>query len=413
MRSIHISVIAMVFALNIAFADNQDRQPGPDFDCRADAVKPQVHCGTTPTAVFDENGRLWVVFEHEDFVYVVYSEDNGQTFGQPVRVNEIAEPLYTNGENRPKIAIGNAGEIFVSWTKITEGRFAGDIRFSRSLDGGRKFEPLITVNDDGLVTSHRFESIFVNSTGSVFITWIDKRDLLAARAAGRAYDGAAVYYTVSNNSGATFAVNRNVTQGSCECCRIAMAEDEKGDVAIFVRHIFGDNIRDHGFAVLGRDDLQSPLVRVTRDDWQIEACPHHGPAMIFTGGDGYHLTWYTGGTERKGVYYGYYESGKGQVHNLASIAPSASASHPFIAEVADRLMLVWKEFDGEKTNIKLVESVDEGHSWGAAQSIATTIDASDHPFILTHGDNAYLSWHTSREGLRIMPMINTSERETR
>ena len=413
MRRIHAVVIATLFTMNVAFAGDQDRRANPGFDCSADDVPPLVHCGTTPSATFDEDGRLWVAFEHNDFVYVVSSDDEGQTYSPAARVNEIAEPLNTNGENRPKIALGNGGEIYVSWTKITEGRFAGDIRFSRSLDRGTDFAALITVNDDGLVTSHRFESLFVDSTGAIYMVWIDKRDLLAAQADGRDYEGAAIYYTVSTDGGATFAANRKVADNSCECCRIAMSEDDNGDVAIFFRNIFGDNIRDHGFAVLGRDRLRSPLVRVTRDDWQIDACPHHGPAMSFAGGDGFHLTWYTGGAARKGVYYGYYDSGRGQVRNLASMAATASASHPYIAEVAGSLLLVWKEFDGEKTNIKLVESVNDGHSWGPAQSIATTPDASDHPFILAHGKDAYLSWHTSLDGLRIIPVTTDSGRATR
>ncbi|MGY8814880.1 MAG: exo-alpha-sialidase [Gammaproteobacteria bacterium] len=364
-----------------------------------------VHCGRTPTTAIDNNGRLWVAYVIGEFVNVVYSDDLGIHYSDPVKVNSRPEEIYTNGENRAKIAFGRNGEIYVSWTVVRDGPFYGDIRFSRSLNNGKNFEEARTVNDDGMLTSHRFETLFVDSKGNIYISWLDKRDQVVTLDRGVEYNGAALYYTISKNNGLTFAKNRKVADYSCECCRIAMSETPSGDVAAFWRHIFGDNIRDHGFAVLGLEDIVIPVQRATKDDWQIEACPHHGPAMVTGDDDLYHVTWFTLGEARKGINYGRYNPLTETMMDIRTVATTGS-SHPFISRIREKLFLVWKQFDGEKTNIMSIASMDSGETWSAAQIISSTDNASDHPLLITSGEQVWLSWHTSKEGLRIIPLTD-------
>ncbi|MEO2176562.1 MAG: sialidase family protein [bacterium] len=365
-----------------------------------------VHCARTPSAAFDANGDLVVVFAQNDFVYFVRSTDNGRTFRQPVRINTEAEPVYTNGENRPKIVPGKSDQIFVSWSKITPGRFTGDIRFSRSLDGGLTFSPVVTVNDDGLLTTHRFETLGIDSSGNLFIAWVDKRDGDAARTRGKNYPGAAIYYSVSADGGASFSANRRVAANSCECCRIAMTPDESG-VAIFWRHIFAGSLRDHAFARLDIDSSTIPVQRATFDHWRIEACPHHGPSMIKLPDDGigsYHLTWFTNSAQRQGIFYGRGVDGKEDPTNLLKVSNSPGASHPHLIGKESNLWLVWKEFDGDKTHIKLISSNDRGGKWTEEVILASTINESDHPFLLQSGEGTFLSWFTDDEGYRLVDL---------
>src|SRR5690554_7838071 len=62
------------------------------LSCAADAA-PSVHCGTTPTAAFDPDGRLWVAFAQGEHVYVTGSENGGDSFESAVRVNDVPESL--------------------------------------------------------------------------------------------------------------------------------------------------------------------------------------------------------------------------------------------------------------------------------------------------------------------------------
>ncbi|MDH4108133.1 MAG: exo-alpha-sialidase [Gammaproteobacteria bacterium] len=370
--------------------------------CASGDPGPSVHCGRAPSAAFDLAGRLWVAFEQGGHVWVSRADGDLHEFAEPVRVNDTPETVEVNGENRPKIAFGASGEVYVSWTRKLAGGFNGEIRFSRSVDGGRGFEAARTINDDGLVTGHRFETLFVDERDNVYLTWLDKRDLVAATAAGEGYAGAAVYYTVSTDRGASFVPNRRVADHSCECCRIAAAATDDGDVALFFRSVFGDNVRDHGFAVVGPDRVREPVRRATVDGWRIDACPHHGPAMSRAGGGRFHLAWFTGGDERKGIYYGRYDLPAGSLENVRSVASSASAGHPSLAGSADRPVLAWKEFDGERTAVKAIVSGDGGAHWSPPRTLAATSGASDHPLLVEHDRRVFLSWHTADEGLRIV-----------
>jgi hypothetical protein len=367
-----------------------------------------LRCATAPTLAFDRAGKLWAVFDHNGTIYVTHAPSAHADFRPPVAVNGTPEPIDANGENRPKIAFGAGREIYLSWTRKIAGGYNGEIRFSRSLDGGISFDPVRTINDDGLVTGHRFETLFVDTHGNVYLAWIDKRDLQGLNDSEREFAGAAIYYTVSQDSGNSFAENRRVAANSCECCRIAAAETPQGDVALFFRQIFDQHVRDHGLAIVGPDGVVKPMRRVTQDDWRIDACPHHGPSMLSAGNGEYHLAWFTGGEQRKGIFYGRYDDNSGTLNRLTEISRAATAGHPFLGLAGDHLLLVWKEFDGQQTNAYLVESGDDGATWGERQLIASTAGGSDHPFLIARDNSSFLSWKTVDDGLRIIKLMGDS-----
>jgi hypothetical protein len=372
---------------------------------------PSPHCGVTPTPAFDLQGRLWVAFVQHGHVYVTHSQDLGSTFATPVAVNPVVEEIYTNGENRPKLAFGPKGEIYLSWTQKTNGRYTGDIRFSRSLDGGATFDAPRTINDDGLSVSHRFDSLLVTATGSIYIVWLDKRDKGAVeRDSGRDYKGAAVYYTVSRDRGAHFEANRKLADHSCECCRIAVAPWEQDGLAVFWRHIFDINTRDHAFMTLNSTDNPG-IRRITFDDWRIDACPHHGPAIGRSMDRGYHLAWFTNGPERKGIFYGHYRPVEKQMSRLRPVDDAAGAAHPQVLANERQTVLVWKTFDGKLTRLQSMTSDDHGKTWSPVDTLMRTHGASDHPLLVSDGDRIYLSWQTRQDGYRLVQATIGEERK--
>ena len=362
-------------------------------NCPADL---SIHCGETPSAVFASSGRLWTTFVQGQHVYVSYSDNQGETYSTPVRANPLPEAIYTNGENRPKIGLGNRGQVYLSWTEKTGGMHTGNIRFSYSLDGGRSFENPRTVNDDGLLTSHRFDQLYVSPSGKIFIAWLDKRDQVRLRAAGKQYTGSAVYYAVSANSGKSFGENIRVADHSCECCRLAMAPAGGDRVAVLWRHIFNATTRDHAIALLSADGQTSGFHRATYDDWQVDACPHHGPDMAYAAPGVYHMSWFSDGDDHKGIYYARYNFSSASIESVRAVDTRPGASHPQVAEFAGQLFLVWKFFDGERTRIQVMESLDKGRTWSAQRTVASTDSSSDHPVLITHSDGIYLGWHVEK-----------------
>ncbi|MCB1953923.1 MAG: exo-alpha-sialidase, partial [Rhodocyclaceae bacterium] len=193
------------------------------------------------------------------------------------------------------------------------------VRFARSLDGGRHFDEPLTVNDDHAPISHRFDAMARDGRGRIYLTWLDKRDLSAAQAGGTDYAGAAVYYAVSEDNGASFTANRRLVDHSCECCRIAVDVDPDDRLVVLWRHVFPVDLRDHAIARLDSDAATTDVrpVRATDDGWRIDGCPHHGPDLSLSklAGQAHraHITWFTQGDKNRGLYYGRYDLDRGHL----------------------------------------------------------------------------------------------------
>ena len=363
--------------------------------CRNKNAIPTIQCASTTSAHFDKKGNLWVAWYNSGHVYVSRSNDKGQTFKPPVTVNSSPELVYAKGENRPKLAFGNKGEIYVSWTqKLTEKRFSGHIRFARSLDGGKHFSDPITVNDHLEVTSHRFDALAVNKKGDIYIAWLDKRDLLAAKKINKKYNGAALYYAVSTNAGKSFRKNKKIADSSCECCRVVMAMDNRELPVIVWRHIYGDNIRDHGIVNFVKRDLAAKPKRLSFDNWKIQGCPHHGPAISIAKDGVYHNTWFNNATERHGLFYANSsDNGESFSRPINFGNYDNAAGHADVLSLGKKVYIVWKEFNGKQSIVFLKKSNDAGTSWSTPQQLATSSFSSDHPFLVSNNDDIYLNWH--------------------
>lgn len=367
----------------------------------------KVELGTG--AAVDARGNYWIVTKEaagdEQYVALQGSTDGGRTWSAPRRLQSVPEAVSADGENRPKLAFGPQGQMYVSYTKPLAKPYTGEIRFMRSLDGGKSFSPPQTVHANRELITHRFESMIVDGSGRIFIAWIDKRDLEAAVARKEKYAGAAVYYAVSEDDGATFKGDYKLADHSCECCRIAMALAPDGRAVALWRHVFAPNVRDHAMAVLAPDGKVAPPVRATFDDWRIDACPHHGPSLAYADDGTRHQVWFNGKGEEGGVYY-------------ASVSPagvmraplrlgSAQAAHGDLAIDGKNIVLAWKQFDGKDTAILGKHSSDGGQTWREL-ALARTAQASDQPRLLKTPTGIVLAWRTREEGMRIVPVIPAS-----
>lgn len=358
------------------------------------------------TAAFDEKGRLWRVLAQQRHVLVSHSDDGGKSYSHPVKVNSEAEDVLGDGENRPKIVV-RKGVVYVSYTQGLAKPMTGHIRFSRSVDEGETFSQPLTVNDNLEIISHRFETMEVNERGQVYIAWLDKRDLSAAAKKGEKYTGLGVYYAVSDDNGASFHSNVKAADHACECCRVAMAMDTDGTPVIAWRHVFDKNVRDHAMMRL---DGKSQPIRLSYDNWEVEACPHHGPAVSIARDGVYHFVWFNNAPERHGLFYAYSsDQGKSFSSPMNFGNFKAQASHPTVLSLGKRVFIAWKEFDGEATGIYLMHSSDGGNRWSAPRKIASTANTSDHPLLIGSGAKAYLSWNTVAEGYHLIALPDEAQ----
>ena len=361
------------------------------------------------SVAFDKNGKLWRTSVKDGFVLVDASEDFGKIFSVPIKINLTAQKIGADGEARPKIAISKDGDIYLTWTEALKTPFSGYIWFARSINGGKTFEKPYIVHQDRAEITHRFDALNVASDGKITVTWIDKRDLIAAKAAGKKYDGAAIYYAVSNDKGISFKPEQKLADSSCECCRIVTTNKSDGTTVALWRHVFEGSERDHMIAEIPKAGAKPEPHRATFGHWVIDGCPHHGAALA-SGGEGknwwgYHMAYFDGNDEKPGLYYSRIDGVA-----WASSVPKKfgdnknQAGHPAILSNGENVWLVWREMKDGKSSILGMFSDDGGRSWNDVKILANTTQKADYPILISNKLQPYLVWNKSHEGLQVMPL---------
>ncbi len=364
---------------------------------------PTLACATKVTPTFAPDGALWLAWDAGGYISVARSSDFGHTFSSAVAVNPEPLSLDWGPDARPAIAVDRQGRIAVAFDIFKDREFNGQVFYTHSEDGGRTFAPPTPITADA--ESQRFQIAAFDPEGALFAAWLDKRNRAPARARGEKYPGAALAFAWSNNQGATFSETRLAQDNTCECCRLGVAFAGPGRPIVLFRNIFEGSIRDHAITTFINPTTPGPFYRVSVDDWRIEACPHHGPSLALAPNGDYHVTWFTSGRARKGLFYAHSSDGGRTFSQPMPIGdPARAPARPSVVAVASTLWLAWKEFDGKKTTVQLMASHDGGNTWSAPKAVAETSDASDHPLLVTNGTRAFLSWQTHREGYRLIAL---------
>jgi hypothetical protein len=372
------------------------------------AAQHHDHGGATPeaftaTPAFAPDGTLWLIRALTDNIVVAKSNNLGQTFSSPVVVTREPMNLDWGPDARPHIAIDAKGDLVVTFAIFQDKRFNGRAFFARSTDGGASFSKPQPLTAD--TTSQRFETVAIDPAGRPFAAWLDKRNVAPARAAGNDYAGAALAYAWSDDRGATFGETRIAADDTCECCRLGVAFAGPGRPAIAFRNIFPGSVRDHAIITFKDTGSPGPLRRVSVDDWKVEACPHQGPSLAIAEDGSYHVTWFTDGAARKGLFYARADSAEAPFSAPRTLSsPERQPARPYVLAAGHAVHLVWKEFDGAKVKVLWQVSRDSGRTWTQARAVAETDDASDHPLLVANGGRTYLSWLTKAEGYRLIPL---------
>ncbi|HEX7048947.1 MAG TPA: hypothetical protein VF188_01945 [Longimicrobiales bacterium] len=336
--------------------------------------------GTRPTAAIDaRNGTLYVAWVGTDTaganVYLARLEPGGTAFSAPVRVNDVPGDAAPHEQAPAQVAVGPEGNVYVAWqnnTVVPGRRFpASDLRFARSVDGGRTFEPAIYVNDDagGTPTSHTFHNLLVGPDGTVYVAWIDSRtrasEMAATGGAGQgtkassmasmghhgesAGPGPEIRFARSTDQGRSFGPSVVVDRDACPCCRTSLALGADGTVYVAWRKVFDGNLRDIVVARMepGAAGFEAP-VRVHADEWFFEACPHAGPSIAVDAAGRLHVGWYTGREGGPGLYHAVSTDGGRSFGTPDAVLADAWVPPSQITLAADETGAVWVAWDDRR-----------------------------------------------------------------
>ncbi|WP_114327145.1 sialidase family protein [Candidatus Colwellia aromaticivorans] len=361
----------------------------------------EVTCAKTVTSVFAPNDDLWRLWAQNTSMYFQISIDNGLTFSDVNRVAIDKEKISARNENRPKIAFDKYQGVYLSWATPKEKKHTADVRFSYSSDYGKTFTKPITVNDDNLLTGHSFNEMLVTDEGDINIVWLDSRLSHQLRLQGKKTKGSELYIGKANyRKNETSFSNKQLANNTCVCCRIAMDYNNHGELAIFWRHIYGDNIREFALLTLskGENSQQTPY-QISYDHWKINGCPHQGGAISINENNRYHMVWFNQGDVGKGIFYASStDQGKSLTKPISVGVQSAQAAHPHLNTNSNNIDIVWTQFTGTEHELWHQRSTDNGKSFTQAVMLATAVNGSDRPFIFKKDKVSYVSWHRPKQG---------------
>jgi hypothetical protein len=345
-----------------------------------------------PTVAIAPDGTTlvaWVAMDGTASNVWLARAEAGGTFGAPIRVNDIDGDAAPHDQAPAQVVAGDDGNVFVLWQNNTpaEGRMFpwSDLRLARSTDGGRSFEPAITVNDDagGPPASHTFHDIAVAPDGTVLVSWIDsrvsarmEREMVAAsESADQAGHGGHAMHDMggpeirvarSTDGGRTFSASTVAAPVACPCCRTSLAFGNEGQVYVAWRDVEGDNIRD--IAVARSDDGGATfgVARTVHDDgWEIDGCPHAGPSLAVDVDGRLHVVWYTGAEGGTGLFHAVSTDGGTTFGPRSPLISRAvvPVSHARLAADGPHVWAVWEDRSSRESRLLLGRS-DRGMAEG-------------------------------------------------
>ena len=354
---------------------------------------------STVTTNFADNGRLWRLIPTSDTMFVDYSNDNGKNYSEPVKINPTPQKINAWPENPPQIAIAKSGRIHVLYYADEEQKATNF--YSYSDDNGKSFSQPVLVSDKADSAMHYMAKMLLDDEDNLYLFWHDTRHNEHNHHLGSGV--LALYYTSTNHPEKGIFENHLISHGICSCCRTATTLNISGQPVVFARMVFADGIRDHALFKMEKSGQWSAPQKITDDNWQIEACPEHGPALAIDHQNRHHLAWFTLGDKRQGIFYAYTDD---EGKTLSDIMPLGNKNqlpgHPDIIAVTEHVAIAWSQFDGDNNHIFVKTSSDRGKTWSKDRLLLSLNGKTSHPKLLNNGRQIFLSLTSTAEGHQLI-----------
>ena len=321
-------------------------------------------------------------------LFMSKTKNIGDSFSNPIIVNSEKDEVSAHGENGPKLKQGKGRGIFAAWIGKR------DIKFARSMNFGKSFEPALRVNDDQGKASQSFFAMDVSPNGKVFLSWLDGRDKKLGKPGT-----SSVYIARSVNQGKSFEKNIKISGDVCPCCRVALAFGDNGEVFASWRHVYKDNERIMVVATsLDGGETWGDPVKITKAGWKINGCAHSGSTMKYVGGKLF-ISWYTGKDDKAALKLAY-STDQGKSFNLANDINGQvlDSNHPDMVEIGDE---PWIIFQGRDPNKKggwgrdkaWLVRIDENNNASQPTALPSSSGNVAYPYLFKgNGGRLYATW---------------------
>jgi hypothetical protein len=335
-------------------------------------------------------------------IFLTMSDDAGVHFGAPIRVNDVDGDATANGEQPPRVML-RGRDVSVLWVSKQNGVAA--IRSAASTDGGITFSSARTITPAGVTGARGWQSAAISDDGVIHAAWLDGRNAaqptLPQASASHHHHGEPLRQDIFH---AMWRVTDVPIEGLvatkvCFCCKTAVVS--RGDeVFVAWRHVFEGGMRDIaiGRSTDGGRTFSSP-VRVSLDNWRIDACPDDGPSMALALDGKLHVVWPTlvndSDRARLGIFHAVSTDGGATFSSRERIdgARGTDPSHPrVVIDVDGDPVFVWDEMTGDRRQVALRRGNEP-------VQVISTGRASSYPAVAVSGEDLVVAW-TDQSGER-------------
>ncbi len=219
--------------------------------------------------------RIYVAYGVGNTTFVSVSQDEGKTYGSPIKVAESGK-LSLGMRRGPRIVAHNGIVTVTSTYAMQGGGRDGDILAFKSTDYGKTWSTRVKVNDVEGAAREGLHAMAIAPDGTIACTWLDLRS-----------KGTKIFASISKDGGSSWSENRLVyasPSGSvCECCHPSVAYDQNGKLFIMFRNSL-DGARDMYLA--GSTDGGRTFASGSKlglGTWMLNACPMDGGNFVLDG----------------------------------------------------------------------------------------------------------------------------------
>jgi hypothetical protein len=286
------------------------------------------------------------------------------------------EPLEEGGHALRVAARGDEGnwssvrevvrrdDFFVNWAdfpsviSLTDGRwlahwlqrngaatYAYEVRLAESIDNGQTWSASVTPHTPGVEAEHGFVSLLPDAAGGASVFFLDGGDGIGRGAApapsGDHAHAVAMSLSVNNWSETMSNATKTVLDSRvCDCCQTAAAMTSRGPVVVY-RDRSESEVRDIAIIRQVEGAWTEPM-RVHADDWEINACPVNGPAIIAEG-EMVAVAWFTGARDTAKVQVAFSSDAGATFGPPIRVDDGTPAGRVGLQWVRDDAMVSWLE----------------------------------------------------------------------
>jgi hypothetical protein len=271
-------------------------------------------------------------------------------FGAPVTIAE-GHDWFVNWADFPALGVLPNGDLVAHWLqKSGPGRYAYDVRVTRSGDGGRNWSAALTPHRDGTPTEHGFVSHFAWDAERAGLVWLDGRETGGSHD-HHGHGGPMTLRHAALDRDGTLSREALLDPRVCDCCQTGAAVTRTGPLVVY-RGRDLDEVRDIMIVRWEGEGWSAPAP-VHRDGWVMPACPVNGPQVVAQG-DQVTVAWFTMADGHARVQLARSHDGGAHFDASSVVAAGDVLGRVGLAQAADgRLWLAWMEESGGEARLLL------------------------------------------------------------